>query len=196
LREHVDQTSNGTVLTFAERIAAARAKADAARALLSQADRDEIAARAEEAKALDEARVAAREARELALDRAADEARARYPHNVFETLDLEDKAPGAGAYVLRNPPNNAVADWQTRGSDATIDAKARDRINRNFAMESVVYWIETLEDGSLRTHVIDDEKDAAGALHLLWQGRAGLAATSITGVAIELGGFAAAKRKS
>ena len=179
---------------LAARVKAAQAKASAAATSLSQDDRDEIAAREEEAKALDAVRVAAREARLLALARAADDARDRYKQNLIDTLDVEDSAEGAGSYVLRNPPHADLTEWQARIAE-TQDAKQRDRLARNFAMACVITWIEVI-DGRIVEHVLDDEKSAPAALHNLWTGRAGGAPTSITNLATDLAGFVAAKRKS
>lgn len=181
--------------TLKERIAAAALQLDAAKSLVSDVDREEIKDREDLAKHLDATRVARREARTLALARELDASRIRYGQNVLDVLDLEDKAEGGGAYVLRNPPGADASEWQARMADTT-DAKERNRHDRNFAMASVVAWVETKADGTFAVRNLDDDKDAAPALHLLWTGRAPFAPMSINNMATELGGFAAAKRKS
>lgn len=185
-----------------DRIAAAQARASAAQGLLSADDAQEIKDREELAKHEDLTRIAQRTVRLLALDRAADIARERFPQNAIDVIDLEDATPGGGAYVLRNPPHADVTEWQARMAD-TSDAASRDRLQRNFAMSAVVTYLETTADGTVRMRSLGgavpidgDDKRAPADLHNLWTQRVSGAATSIANKATDMAGFVAAKRKS
>jgi len=189
--------------TIAERIAAAKAQSAAATALVSADDLAEIKAREELASYEDATRVARRVARLLALDRAKDAMVERFSQNAIDVLDLEDATPGGGAYVLRNPPHADVTAWQAKSADATLDAGTRDTVLRNFAMSSVLVFVETMPDGTLRTRSLGgkelkegDDPNAGRDLHILWTTRVSGAPTSIANKATDLAGFVAAKRKS
>lgn len=185
-----------------DRIARARARLDAAQAQITPDMRDEIDARAEETKIEDQIREANREVRHLAIAQAIEMARQRFPGEHFDSIDLEDASPGAGAYVLKAPPHNKVQNWQARMADANTSAKDRDAVTRDLAMSSIVAWVmpSPNDDGTVGVRVrmnLDDEKKAVPAeLFQMWTARAPGAPTSIVNVATDLAGFVAAKRKS
>lgn len=169
------------------RLDAARAAKAAAEASITDEDKAEALARAEEEALLEAAKKVAAEKLELDLARREDAARdALGPGTPIRRLVLEELGH---SFILRAPTAKAHSAWEKQIAESASNSKIdRAEVTRNYALACVYDF-----DGATNIHGIASEKGA----ELLGLVKAYPAiATSIANVAAELGGLVLASRKS
>lgn len=175
--------------TPAERIAAARARKEAAEAAFTEADRKRQAERAEAEKAEEEAREAERAHRVYKLDGRVDALQEKLgPRVSLRAYDAEAKFPGAGTFVLRGPAKADCDRWQNEIAKHVNNPALREKAGEDFAMQCVVEWNARDLDPSV-------DGDAAHEVRKVF-GRFGMLATTVTNIGTELAGLDLAARKS
>jgi CRP-like cAMP-binding protein len=170
------------IKTLEERRAELTKKRDAARALMTSADRDEVKAREEIAKLEDEEREAVAERRALDLARRFEAAADKVGAETIRPLSI--KGFPDTFIVERN--GGAHAAWSKSIADSVSNKKIdRAEVDRKYAREAIRDWNgRDLEDSTV-THELDKFLTTNPGV-----------VTPITNLAAELNGVFAEERKS